>query len=344
MVVTQADVVREVADGEAIRTALTHELYSLLDKADVPESLRTLITEALATPGKLLATPPGTRWTNCVLHCCVAAGGSLDTAIPAALAAELFALALDILDEIEDDDPSPLRERYELPLLLNGTTALLGLAQSAISRLTDHNVAEHRILACHRILGEMLTTAVGGQHMDLSAESSAPLSQSEILDIVARKSGSLVGGCCALGSTISGVDDATVALYRELGRYVGIAAQLDNDMHDLWEEVSASGNGGKSDLRRRKQTVPLAFLRDSVGRVADHNDATLATNLWDSGALPYAWAMVQVYREEAHSLLTQIDETAPWPGLPRALFTDLETFPLFVPDQSNQYQVHVVNS
>src|SRR5262249_42104468 len=154
-----------------------------------------------------------------VLACCAAAGGRWSMALPAAVAAEFLALALDLLDEIEDDDPSPLRERYGAPIVVNCSTALLGMAGLAVAHLTSRAVPPDRILRCQKALARAVTTAAGGQHLDLSAESgfahSVPLSQGEIQDLVARKSGALVGGCCALGAAVAGADDALLALFWE---------------------------------------------------------------------------------------------------------------------------------
>ncbi len=136
---------------------------------------------------------------------------------------------------------------------------------------------------------------------------------------MARKSGALVGGCCALGATIGGAAASTVALDSAFGRHVGIAAQLDNDMHDLWEAVVQGAESAKSDLRGGKQTAPLAFLRDTLDAQGRQEEPALERELWDTGALPDAGAVVQVHRAEALNLLEQIAQAAPVPSLPLSL-------------------------
>jgi geranylgeranyl pyrophosphate synthase len=384
-------VLKECSD-EVRRAALLEELHVLLRIAALPPGLGGVVLEALAAPGKLLGAPAGSRWPDFVLACCGAAGGRWSTALPAAVAAEFLALALDLLDEIEDDDPSPLRDRYGAPIVVNCSTALLGMAGLAVAHLASRSVPPVRILRCQETMARAVATAAGGQHLDLSAERgfahSVPLLQGEIQDLVARKSGALVGGCCALGAAVAGADDALLALYWEFGRHIGMAAQFDNDMHDVWAAVVAGDAeyplvgrtppsaaalatpGGpqlegsdsqgawkttqdevppsqrsaqqnpsgvldealgatlrpgraKSDLRRGKQTVPLAFLRDTPGGVQPRQHEALAEQLWETGALPYAWALVQVHREKAREVLARIDGAGAEPGLALSALGDL---------------------
>jgi hypothetical protein len=223
---------------------------------------------------------------------------------------------------------------------------------------------------------------------------------------------------------VAGADEALLALFREFGRHIGMAAQFDNDMHDVWAAVAAGDawypladrtpptaaagaqgalqdsvlhsprespplscapKGGaepvplmaalaipggpqlevsdpqgawkttqgevpprqrsakqnpsgvlddslgaklrparaKSDLHRGKQTVPLAFLRDSPGRAQLRQHEALAEQLWETGALPYAWALVQVHREKAREVLARIDGAGAEPGLALSVLGDV---------------------
>jgi len=310
-----------------LRRALARaEVYRLLAAADLPGPFVEVLQEALSAPGKLLGRPVGSLWPDFVLLCCAAAsGGAWQMAVSAAAAAEFFALALDLLDEIEDDDSSPLRERHGAAVTLNCSTALLGLAFQALGPTEPARSADTSSSGANgaAVLAQAMVTATGGQHLDLTSDHGPALDQAGLQNIMARKSGALVGGCCALGATVGGAAASTVALYSAFGRHVGIAAQLDNDMHDLWEAVTHGAEAAKSDLRRGKQSAPLAFLRDTMNARGEQDEPALERELWETGALPYAWAVVQVHRAEALSLLERIAQTAPAPGLPLSLLRHL---------------------
>jgi len=323
--VSQTSPALPVTDRNLRRALSRAEVYRLLAAADLPGPFVEVLQEALSAPGKLLGAPVGSLWPDFVLLCCAAAsGGAWQMAVPAAAAAEFFALALDLLDEIEDGDASPLRERHGTAVALNCSTALLGLAFQALGSTEPARSADTFSGASGAaVLAQAMVTATGGQHLDLTSDRGPALDQDGLLDIMARKSGALVGGCCALGATMGGASRATVALYSAFGRHVGIAAQLDNDMHDLWEAVTHGAEAAKSDLRRGKQSAPLAFLRDTMNARGDQDEPALERELWETGALPYAWAVVQVHRAEALSLLERIAQTAPAPGLPLSLLRHL---------------------
>ncbi len=147
--------------------------------ADLPAPFVVVLREALGAPGKLFGEPTGSLWPDIVLRCCAAAsGGAWQMVVPAAAAAEFFALALDLLDEIEDGDASPLRDRHGAAVALNCSTALLGLAYQALTPTEPSRSADILNRAGGvAVLAQAMVTATGGQHLDLTSERGPAMNQ-----------------------------------------------------------------------------------------------------------------------------------------------------------------------
>ena len=308
-----------VTNRDLRRTSVCAEVSRFLAMADLPGPFVAMLHEALNAPGKRRGAPVGSVWPDIVLLCCGAAsGGAGKMTVPAA--AEFFALALDLLNETEDDDTSPLRDRHGTAMALTCVTALRGLACQALGPTEQPRSADTCSGASGAaILAQALVTATGGQRLGLPSGCSPALDQEGRQDSMACTSGALVGGCCALWATLGGASAPTVALSTACGRHEGIAAQRDNDMRDLWEAVVQGAQAGASDLRWDKQTAPVAFRRDTLGAWGRQDQPALERELWETGAVPDAGAVVQVHRAEALSLLERITQTAPVPGFPLAL-------------------------
>jgi len=112
--------------------AIVARVWVILHTAALSDSYRTALVAALALPGNILADTPDGRWACIVWTCCVTAGGRREDAIPAAAAAELFMVALDVLDDEEDGEATPLRTALGAARALNVSTGLLLLAHRSL--------------------------------------------------------------------------------------------------------------------------------------------------------------------------------------------------------------------
>lgn len=281
--------------GQALREAV--------EGTDLTASFRCLLYIPLRQQGKVLAGSAQPRWPAVVLATCAAAGGAERAAVKVATAVELFIAGLDVLDEIEDGDRSPLVEAAGAAQALNASTALLLLAQQTLSRLGEVGIPPERVPALVQTLARAGLTATGGQHLDLASEGRDDVSTADALDIARRKAGALVGGACRLGALLGTTDEEVLALYDTWGRHYGTAAQLANDLHD------AENESDKSDVHRAKATLPLIYGRESQSRVLPSNgrDGNLAPqSLQASGALHFTWVALEIECQACAGVLEQL--------------------------------------
>src|SRR4051812_36388490 len=110
----------------------------------LPASFFRLLPLPLQQPGEELAGAARPTRPVMVLSACNATGGDPAIGSKVAAAVEIFIAGLDVLDEIEDGDHSPLVEATGHGQALNVSTALLLLAQQLLLCLTDSGVPAHR--------------------------------------------------------------------------------------------------------------------------------------------------------------------------------------------------------
>jgi len=170
---------------------------------------------------------------------CEVAGGTIETALPAACAIEIvhaYSLVHDDLPAMDNDverrgQPTVHIAFGEDNAILAGD-ALLTLAFEVLGRGVDAptqgRVAEALVrLARHAGIDGM----VGGQAMDLDA--GQDLQDLERLEAVhAKKTGALYAACGAMGALLAGAEDATVDKLESWGLKFGIAFQHADDVLD----------------------------------------------------------------------------------------------------------------
>jgi heptaprenyl diphosphate synthase len=139
------------------------------------------------------------------------------------------------------------------------------------------------------------------------------------LQVIADKTGSLIGTSARFGGMFSGVSQSTVDAVTIYGDTVGVAFQLSDDLLDIASERSESGKTPGTDLREGVPTLPVLYaladdatdsgavrLREilSLGPITD--DALVAEALEllrESAALKRARETVRGYAERARSQL-----------------------------------------
>lgn len=222
----------------------------------------------------------GVRPSLC-LTACAAAGGSTDRAATAAAAIELTHEFSLIHDDLQDRD----RMRRGRPALwteigdaqaIGAGDCLFSIARrvfSSIEGIDDEvrsDIAARYDGACIR-LSE-------GQFLDLVFEGRDDLSVEDYVDMVARKTGALLGAAAGIGARLGGADAKTVDALTAAGEAIGVAFQVRDDMLGLWGSAGLTGKPAGNDLRRGKKSLPIVFALNN----ASAGDAI--RRFWEAGA------------------------------------------------------------
>jgi len=258
-----------------------------------------------------------------------------------AVSVECFCAALDLLDDVEDGDQTPIMQELGAARVLNVTTVLLTMAQQALLSLSELDVDPANILRLLNTLQESALGITSGQHRDLLAEQRSALdfTREECIDIAAVKAGAILRLACRLGAQCAGADTVLCEQFAEFGLLLGIAAQLDNDSHDLYyllqdvipailpEDAGATSRSTKSDLVRGKKTLPIVLaarelaktrgtagvnLEEALQKISELSDEERNEYLpaLKEGILT-TWGICLLYRERARDHLNEFESLRP---------------------------------
>ena len=167
-------------------------------------------------------------------------GHDLENALPTAVAVEFihtFSLIHDDLPAIDDDDirrglPSCHKAFGEAMAVLAGD----GLLVEAFDLMTRGPAPVERKMA---VIKE-ITRAIGlegvlsGEAVDVLAEKERWPVERELVEFIhTKKTAALIAGCVASGAILAGADGQTVDAIRQVGRKMGLAFQIVDDLLDV---------------------------------------------------------------------------------------------------------------
>lgn len=203
------------------------EINQILNRAQLnPEMLNTIKSalNADCQSGELF------RWAHLTLLSCEYVSGKSEVALPGAIAMELFALAADIFDDIQDQDNDnlPWRKLSDANAI-NLALCLLMLCFEAVSVIPDNQLSRDISAIFHRTG----ITASNGQFRECLYDNRQQITLEQYFEIVKQKSGSLTACACRIGAILGGAQEAVTGQLKQFGTNFGIMSQISNNLNDF---------------------------------------------------------------------------------------------------------------
>ncbi|MBI1945202.1 MAG: polyprenyl synthetase family protein [Deltaproteobacteria bacterium] len=267
-----------------IDDALARHLDTVGDRDGVrpPARLLDAMAHSLLAPGKRVRPLVVLAAATAVLKDETRA---LERAMPAALAIELvhtYSLIHDDLPALDDDELR--RGRPTLHVAFDEATAIL--AGDALLTDAFAVLAAAGASAVHELAQAAGSAGmVGGQLDDVAAEGTTP-SIEALARIHAKKTGRLFEAGAVLGGLCAGGNGDELVRLRALGRHLGLAFQIADDLLDVTAGAAADKGTGR-DARHDKATW-VKLLGDEAARARAHAEADAAVALargFDAAAL-----------------------------------------------------------
>lgn len=252
---------------------------------------------------------------------CGALSGKWQSALPAATAIELIHNFSLIHDDIEDR--SELRrgqetvwKKWGIPRAINLGDALFVVARLSSHRLADHGISLETTLAVVEALDQACLKLTIGQDLDLTFETKELVSEEQYLTMINGKTAALVSAATTVGAIVAGADADTVHAVENIGKHLGLAFQIQDDILGIWGVPDKTGKSAADDLRTRKKTLPVIFgLARSeefvdLWRVPPSNESMLEAMriaLQNAGALEDTRALAEKYTRLAEESLQELD-------------------------------------
>lgn len=115
------------------------------------------------------------------------------------------------------------------------------------------------------------------------------------IEVLADKTGSLIGTSARFGSILAGCDRPTIEALTEFGETVGIAFQLADDLLDITSESVASGKTPGTDLREGVRTLPMFTVLASTDAESARLRELLNTDLTDDALHAEALGLLRAH-------------------------------------------------
>jgi octaprenyl-diphosphate synthase len=124
---------------------------------------------------------------------------------------------------------------------------------------------------------EITQKMVEGELIQLTLIGQSDVTEAQLLDIADRKTASLFSGCMRLPAIVAGRPADEIETCAAIGRSLGMAFQLVDDLLDLTSTREVLGKPAASDLREGKVTLPVCYAladgspeaRDRIERVLE---------------------------------------------------------------------------
>jgi len=198
------------------------------------------------------------------LLCCAGLGGDWRRAVPFATAIELLHNFSLIHDDIEDN--SDLRHErlavwkvWGLAQGINTGDAMLCLARTMALGLTASGHSAETTLAALALLDRTCLTLCHGQFLDIAFEKQRAVSLAQYEQMAAAKTAALLSASCKGGGLLAGADSVACEALAAMGRELGLAYQIIDDLLGIWGDSAVTGKPTATDITMRKKTYPIVY-------------------------------------------------------------------------------------
>ena len=118
-----------------------------------------------------------------------------------------------------------------------------------------------------RVLARTIATVCEGQIREVQIAGNVEATEDAYVEVIRRKTASLIATSCRLGGLLSGAPEETVEELERFGHALGVAFQFSDDIMDLTADASVLGKEPGADLREGVFTLPVIYaLRESDRR------------------------------------------------------------------------------
>ena len=222
-----------------------------------PEKLYAAITYILGLGGKRLRPVLTLMGAN-------AFGQESTTALPAALAVELFHNFTLLHDDIMDEAPlrrgkPTVHTKWDSNLaILSGDALLI----AAFQALETYEKSLHSQLTS--VLTKTAIEVCEGQQYDMEFEKRTNVSEGEYLHMIKLKTAVLVGCALKMGALIAGASLKQSEEIYQIGELIGLAFQIQDDYLDAFGDPKSFGKLVGGDIIENKKTM-LYYLAIDLG-------------------------------------------------------------------------------
>ena len=224
-----------------------------LSMPEEPELLFTPIIYSMSGGGKRLRPV-------LLLITAEAFGGSIEEAMPTALAVEIFHNFTLLHDDIMDN-ADVRRGKPSVYAKWGGNVALLsGDAMLITAYKSLAKISSERLPKVMNIFSDMALAVCEGQQYDMDFETMSKVSVEEYMQMIERKTSALLSGSAMIGATMAGADEEDIKKIYRFATELGLAFQLQDDVLDSYGDKALGKKIGGDILEGKKTFLMIQAL------------------------------------------------------------------------------------
>lgn len=182
---------------------------------------------------------------------------SVEKAIPAAIAIELFHNFSLIHDDIMDKAPlrrnqSTVHKKWNENIAILSGDAMLVKAYQELCKTSSE-----KLPTLLNIFSETAIKVCEGQQLDMNYEKQNKVSIPQYLKMIELKTAVLLGASLQMGAVIAGASTEEALHLYNFGKHIGIAFQLQDDILDVYADAEKFGKQQGGDIVSNKKTFLL---------------------------------------------------------------------------------------
>ena len=237
-----------------IRKEFNHSLKSF----PLPESPKYLYN-----PIKYSLESKGKRYRPIIVHL---AGRSFksdpDELMKISLGIELLHNFTLIHDDIMDSDDTrrnipTLHKKFDISSAILAGDGIFTISQLILISL------EHHSTKLYQKYNEVVLEICEGQALDKEFEDQGEIELDAYIDMVKKKTGALLGACLCLPAIMQGESSLKVEKLYNVGKCLGVAFQLQDDIFEIFGDEKVIGKSLGSDIIANKKTA-IALIADKI--------------------------------------------------------------------------------
>ena len=220
----------------------------------------------LYDPIRFALSGSGKRFRPILVHLAGRANNAdPDSLMKIALAVELLHNFTLVHDDIMDNDDmrhgqAAIHSKWD-----ESTAILAGDGINAIAQILLSGIPDRSNAIC-RFFNQATLEVCEGQALDKEFENDLSITEDQYLEMIEKKTGSLLGACAALSATLVGADQKVINEFDQFGRALGNGFQIHDDLLEIYGNPNEIGKSLGSDIAKGKQTMMVIKARNLFGK------------------------------------------------------------------------------
>ena len=238
-----------------------------------------------------------------------------DSLMKIALAVELLHNFTLVHDDIMDKDDmrhgqAAIHSKWD-----ESTAILAGDGINAIAQILLSGIPDRSNAIC-RFFNQATLEVCEGQALDKEFENDLSITEDQYLEMIEKKTGSLLGACAALSATLVGADQEVINHFDQFGRALGNGFQIHDDLLEIYGNPNEMGKSLGSDIAEGKQTMMVIKARNLFGKewgeiIGDPDRIDFMDKIrsffTENGIENETKGLAQTYFDQARNSLEKID-------------------------------------